>query len=320
MIEVKNLTKSLNQGKVVDDISFTAKKGETIIILGTSGSGKTTTLKMINHLISPDKGEVWINHRLNSSVPGHILRRGIGYVLQENGLFPHLTVGENIAIVPRLLGWSKERIKNQTFILLERLGLDIHLHYKAYPAGLSGGQRQRVGFARALISSPPILLMDEPFGALDPITRTTVRSDFKKLPELSDKCIVMVTHDIDEAFELGDRIMMMDQGKIQQLGSKQDLILRPANDFVKNFLKSHVLFLQMRIRSLSTFFKSFLPVLPEKGKIIGRISAQESFEKALALFSPGLDLEVLAIEDEQGNLRYVHFKLLIGLLAEDIPV
>jgi osmoprotectant transport system ATP-binding protein len=237
MIEIIHITKTFGKLRAVDDISFTVKDGETVVFLGTSGSGKTTLLKMINRLIEPDGGEIRIDGRPIRSERPEYLRRKIGYVFQNNGLFPHYTIAENIAIVPRLMGWDKPRTDRRIDTLMEELRLSPAQYRSAYPHELSGGQQQRVGIARALASDPPILLMDEPFGALDPITRASVRKDFKELDELRSKTIVLVTHDVQEAFELADRIFLMDQGKVIQSGTPEELLFSPAGDYVRNFLE-----------------------------------------------------------------------------------
>ncbi len=316
-IEVVGLSKSYGKSKVVDEISFTAGAGETTILLGTSGSGKTTTLKMINRLVEPDGGNVYIDSKPIAGLNPVLLRRGIGYVFQDTGLFPHLTVGENIAIIPKLLGWEKVRIKEKTISLLDHLGMEGLKYYSFYPDSLSGGQKQRVGFARALIASPPILLMDEPFGALDPITRSSVRADFKQIPELKEKCIIMVTHDIQEAFELGDKIIIMDQGKIQQEGDKKSLICNPTNEFVRNFLKNQFFNLQLEVRFLKDYFTYFSESALE-GELVGNLLDEESFQIAFSLFSGQKRPEVLAVHSTKNQIRYTTFKQLISFLADPI--
>lgn len=235
MIQVRQVSKQFGPHRAVDDVSFTVAAGETLVLLGTSGCGKTTTLKLINRLIEPSAGTIEIDGTDVRRQPPHQLRRQIGYVIQETGLFPHHTVGEAIATVPRLLGWEKTRIQDRTRELLALL----HLPESAldrYPHELSGGQRQRVGLARALAARPAILLMDEPLGALDPITRADIRREFRHLDELRGKTTVLVTHDVPEAFELGDRIGVMAAGRLVQLGPPRDLLLHPATDFVRQFI------------------------------------------------------------------------------------
>jgi len=237
MITVNNITKTFGQHKAVDNISFTVQDGETLVFLGTSGSGKTTLLKMINRLLEPDSGEILIDGRNVLHQRPQDLRRNIGYVFQNNGLFPHYTIEQNIGTVPRLLGWDKQRIARRVADLMKELHLPPDEYRRSWPHELSGGQQQRVGIARALAADPPILLMDEPFGALDPITRARVRTDFKKLPALRSKTIVLVTHDVQEAFDLADRILLMDNGKMIQEGTPDQLLFQPSSRYVRDFLE-----------------------------------------------------------------------------------
>ena len=236
MIKVEHLSKHFGKVKAVDGISFDVNEHENLVLLGTSGCGKTTTLKMLNRLIEPTHGKIFINNKNILEQQPEILRRGIGYVLQNNGLFPHYTVGENIAIVPQLLKWDKKRTEHRVSELLEKLHLSKDF-LNVYPNELSGGQQQRVGLARALVADPPVLLMDEAFGALDNVTKAKIHAEFKALDELKKKTIIMVTHDVQEAFELGDRICLMDAGKIVQQGPPADLLFKPKNRFVEDFLK-----------------------------------------------------------------------------------
>src|ERR1700761_9404552 len=245
MIKVEHLGKHFGKVKAVDDISFDVNEHENMVLLGTSGCGKTTTLKMLNRLIEPTAGNIFINNKNILAQQPEILRRGIGYVLQNNGLFPHYTVGENIAIVPKLLMWDKKQIEHRVSELLEKLHLD-KSYLSAYPNELSGGQQQRVGLARALVADPPVLLMDEAFGALDNVTKAKIHAEFKVLDELKKKTIIMVTHDVQEAFELGDRICLMDAGKIVQQGTPAELLFKPKNKFVRDFLKEQRLQLELR--------------------------------------------------------------------------
>ena len=224
MITARHLTKSFGPVKAVDNVSFEIKEGENLVLLGTSGCGKTTTLKMINRLIEPSAGRISVNGvDINDQSP-EALRRGIGYVLQHNSLFPHYTVAENIAVVPQLLQWDKKRIKERTEALLIKLNLPPDKYLSVYPHQLSGGQQQRVNIARALAADPPVLLMDEPFGALDTITRTSISKEFSEIDEFMRKTIVMVTHDVQEAFLMGDRICLMREGRIVQIGKPLELL------------------------------------------------------------------------------------------------
>lgn len=245
MITAEHISKIFNDIKAVDDISFEVKEGETMVLLGTSGCGKTTTLKMLNRLIDATSGFISIDGKNIFDQQPEILRRTIGYVSQSNGLFPHYSVEENVSVVPKLLKWEKSKTQRRAQELLEQLKLPLSEFGHKYPDELSGGQQQRVAIARALISNPPVLLMDEPFGALDPITRAGVRKEFLELPELKQKTIVLVTHDVQEAFELGDHICLMDKGKIIQAGTAKELILKPANTFARTFFDHQRLFLEL---------------------------------------------------------------------------
>ncbi|MGF7216354.1 osmoprotectant transport system ATP-binding protein [Spirosoma lacussanchae] len=235
MIWVENLSKRYGPTTVVDNVSFSVAPGETLVLLGTSGSGKTTTLKMLNRLIEPDSGQIRLDGTDVRQQDAPTLRRRIGYVIQDGGLFPHYTVAEAIATVPNLLGWEPARIRERTHELIRKLQLPEAV-LNRYPADLSGGQRQRVGLARALATRPPVVLMDEPFGALDPFTRRHVRRELFGLSELQETTVVLVTHDVAEALELADRIALMHQGRIVQIGRPGDLTNQPANDFVRDFL------------------------------------------------------------------------------------
>jgi osmoprotectant transport system ATP-binding protein len=245
MIELLHVTKEYNNIKVVDDVSLKINSGETLVLLGTSGSGKTTTLKMINRLIEPDAGAIKINGENIKNQPLTELRRNIGYVIQQIGLFPHMTVKDNVAVILKLLKWDKTKINSRVALLLNITGLPVEEVWHKYPAQLSGGQMQRVGIARALAADPPIVLMDEPFGALDPITRANVQQEFKNLEQSIKKTIIIVTHDVVEAITLADKICLMDQGKIQQVGTPADLIFKPANPFVKKFFSAHRLQIEL---------------------------------------------------------------------------
>jgi len=207
---------------IVHDVSFAVAPGETLVLLGRSGSGKTTTLKLINRLIDPSAGEVVVGGRPTGAVPPFRLRRGIGYVIQEVGLLPHLTVAENIGLVPRLEGWANQRIDARVQELLNLVGLAPERFAQRRPHELSGGQRQRVGVARALAVDPPLLLLDEPFGALDPITRAELQREFKGLSARLGKAMVFVTHDVREGLLLGNRIGLMQDGRLVFLGTPEE--------------------------------------------------------------------------------------------------
>ena len=221
----------------VNNLSLVVRAGEICVLVGPSGCGKTTTLKMVNRLVEPSAGQVLIDGRNVASVEVTALRRRIGYVIQQIGLFPHQTVAENVATVPRLLGWPRERIRHRVDELLELIGLDPVRVRDRYPAQLSGGERQRVGVARAMAAEPPVMLMDEPFGAVDPIVRDRLQHEFLRLHRRLGTTVLFVTHDIDEAITMGDRVAVMQQGgHLAQYAPPAELLLQPASDFVARFV------------------------------------------------------------------------------------
>ncbi|HKJ30267.1 MAG TPA: ATP-binding cassette domain-containing protein [Balneolales bacterium] len=254
MIELCKITKSYGSTTAVDDISLSIHKNETFGLIGTSGSGKTTTLKMINRLIEPTSGSIIYNGQDITKLDPVRIRRQIGYVIQDTGLFPHYTIEENIAVVPKLLNWNNEKISKRVHFLLRLVGLPPDDFKNRYPHELSGGQQQRIGLARALAADPPLILLDEPFGALDPITRHQIRKEFKELEKQIQKTMVLVTHDVFEAFDLCDRIALLDQGKLQQIGTPFDLIFKPANAFCKDFFQANRFQLELSILSLKDLF------------------------------------------------------------------
>jgi osmoprotectant transport system ATP-binding protein len=232
VIRIERLSKQYDATTVVDDVSFEVEHNSITVIVGTSGSGKSTLLRMINRLVEPTSGRVLLDGADTRSEPAHLLRRRIGYVIQGNGLFPHRTVAENVATVPRLLGWPEERIRGRVTELLEIFQLDPALYAGALPHQLSGGQQQRVGVARALAAEPAVLLMDEPFGALDPIIRAKAQEDLLDIQRRFGTTVVLVTHDMDEAFHLGQRIAVMSQGRLLQYDRPAALLTDPADSFV----------------------------------------------------------------------------------------
>lgn len=237
MIQLKNLKKTYDKGlKAVDGLDLTIADNEICVLIGPSGCGKSTTLNMINRLISITDGEVWINGANSTDISPTQLRRDIGYAIQEVALFPHRSVAENIATVPVLKKWNKKKTSKRVDELLDLIGLEPELYRDKFPAQLSGGESQRVGVARALGGDPPILLMDEPFGAIDPITRTRLQDEFLFIQEKIHKTIVFVTHDISEALKMGDKIAIMNEGKIVQYGSPREILQEPANTFVEEFM------------------------------------------------------------------------------------
>lgn len=228
-----------NGQEVLRGVSLCARRGELVALLGTSGSGKTTLLKLVNRLIDPTEGEVLVRGRPTSSWNPIALRRSIGYVIQEGGLMPHMNVLANVALVPRLVGVSREERLARAREQLELVGLDPGTFAERFPHQLSGGQRQRVGVARALAADPDLILMDEPFGALDPITRRTLQDEFRALQQRLGTTVVFVTHDLGEAIRIADRMALLDHGQIVQQGTADELRDHPANDFVRDFFLEH---------------------------------------------------------------------------------
>jgi osmoprotectant transport system ATP-binding protein len=239
MIEFKNVSKTYagSDTAVVNDLSFTINDGEICVLVGPSGCGKTTSMRMVNRLIEPTKGEIIIDGEKNTSLSGTQLRRKIGYAIQQIGLFPHRTIANNVATVPNLVGWDKDRTTGRVDELLDLVGLPPDQYRDRYPAELSGGQQQRVGVARALAADPPIMLMDEPFGAVDPITRDRLQNEFLHIQEDIKKTIVFVTHDIDEAIKMGDKIAILKEGGVlAQYNTPANILANPDSDFVSSFV------------------------------------------------------------------------------------
>ncbi|MCQ4046430.1 ABC transporter ATP-binding protein [Streptantibioticus rubrisoli] len=239
MIRFEHVTKGYPDGTVaVDDLSFEVAEGELVTLVGPSGCGKTTTMKMVNRLIEPTSGRIFLDGEDISTLDPVVLRRRIGYVIQQVGLFPHKTVLENTATVPHLLGWPRRKARERAAELLDLVGLDPATHGARYPDQLSGGQRQRVGVARALAADPPVLLMDEPFGAVDPVVRERLQSEFLRLQQQVRKTVLFVTHDIEEAVRLGDRIAVYGSGRIEQFDTPATVLGAPATPYVADFVGS----------------------------------------------------------------------------------
>jgi osmoprotectant transport system ATP-binding protein len=237
MIEFDNVTKIYSDQTVaIEEISFEVERGTTTVFVGPSGCGKTTTMTLVNRLHDPTEGTVYYDGTNVQSLEKVELRRDIGYVIQEIGLFDHMTVGENIATVPELRGWDQNRIDKRVDELLNLMDLSADTYRDQYPTALSGGQQQRIGVARALAADPDVILMDEPFGALDPITRTELQDEFLEIQDRIDTTILFVTHDINEALKMGDKIAIFDMGKLVQYGTPQEILKEPANDFVEEFI------------------------------------------------------------------------------------
>lgn len=236
MIVYENVTKKYGDVTIIDNLNLTINDGEFVVLIGPSGCGKTTTLKMVNRLIGFNEGKIYINDENIKDMNAVELRRKIGYVIQQIGLFPNMTIEENIAVVPSLLKWSKEKQKRRVRELLEMVDLPYEENAKKYPKELSGGQQQCIGVLRALAADPPVILMDEPFGALDPITRDNLQDEFRTLQKKLNKTIIFVTHDMGEAVKMADKIVFMSDGKILQYSTPEEMLKNPADPMISKFM------------------------------------------------------------------------------------
>ncbi|HUK43892.1 MAG TPA: ABC transporter ATP-binding protein [Gaiellaceae bacterium] len=282
-------------GAALHELSLTIPAGTFCVLVGPSGGGKTTALKLVNRLISLDEGDIRIDGRSIRELEPVELRRGIGYVIQNVGLFPHMTVGDNIATVPRLLGWSKTRIQERTAELLDLVGLE-QGDAKRYPSQLSGGQRQRVGLARALAVDPPLLLMDEPFGALDPITRARLQDELRRLHHTVAKTVIFVTHDIDEAITMGDRIAILREGGLLAQYDTPDAILaHPADEFVTEFIGEDRALRRLALRRLSELELDPVPN-PDRPRV--EASGASTVRNAVSLMVESGESRLLVLGDD----------------------
>jgi osmoprotectant transport system ATP-binding protein len=296
MIEIRNLVKSFAGAAhpAVDHLSLTIPEGEVCVLIGPSGCGKTTTMRIINRMIEPDSGTITVGGRDIMAIDAVELRRSIGYVIQQVGLFPHWSIADNIATVPRLLGWPAARIDARVDELLALVGMEPALYRNRFPRELSGGQKQRVGVARALAADPPVMLMDEPFGAIDPITRTRLQDEFLRILRGLRKTIVFVTHDIDEAIKMGDRIAILRDGRLVQFDTPEGILAAPADAFVEQFVGADRALKRLaRVVAGSAMDQLSASHPPES------IAADATLRDALAqMFASGED--VLAVVDAGG--------------------
>jgi osmoprotectant transport system ATP-binding protein len=297
----------------VDDLSLTIPAGDICVLIGPSGGGKSTAMRMVNRLISITEGDITIDGRSVNQLDVVELRRGIGYVIQQIGLFPHMTVEANVATVPRLLGWDKGRTKARVQELLELVGLDPGEHGERYPAQLSGGQRQRVGLARALAADPPLMLMDEPFGAIDPITRERLQNDFLRLHREVRKTVIFVTHDIDEAIKMGDRVCLLRQGgKLAQYDTPEAILASPADEFVADFVGADRGLKRLALRHVSDV--ELLPAAAN-GDLPG-CTPETTLRDALSAMLTAGSTEI-AVRDDEGRVHgRLGFEQVSRLLAE----
>jgi osmoprotectant transport system ATP-binding protein len=282
-------------GAALHELSLTIPAGTFCVLVGPSGGGKTTALKLVNRLISFDEGDIRIDGRSIRELEPVDLRRGIGYVIQNVGLFPHMTVGDNIATVPRLLGWPKTRIQERTAELLGLVGLE-QGDARRYPSQLSGGQRQRVGLARALAADPPVLLMDEPFGALDPITRARLQDELRRLHRAVAKTVIFVTHDIDEAITMGDRIAILREGGLlAQYDSPDAILAHPADEFVAEFIGEDRALRRLALRRLSELDLDPVPN-PDRPRV--EASGASTVRNAVSLMVESGESRLLVLGDD----------------------
>lgn len=260
MIEFDNVTKVYNDDTVaIEDVSFTVEEGTTTVLVGPSGCGKTTTMKLVNRLEDPTEGTVYFDGTDVLSQDRVELRRDIGYVIQEIGLFDHMTVGENVATVPELKGWKQDRIETRVDELLDLMDLPADQYRDQYPSSLSGGQRQRVGVARALAADPDVLLMDEPFGALDPITRSSLQDEFLEIQEQINTTILFVTHSVDEALKMGDRIAIFDVGELVRYDTPEKILENPGSEFVADFIGEDRALKQLQVTTVRSVMRDEIP-------------------------------------------------------------
>ncbi len=285
----------------VRDLSLTVADGSICVLIGPSGCGKTTILKMVNRLIDPTSGIISVMDRNILEVDPVELRRGIGYVIQQIGLFPHMTIHENVATVPRLLRWDEARITRRVDELMALVGMDPGAYRDRYPRQLSGGQAQRIGVARALAADPPVMLMDEPFGAIDPITREHLQNEFLNIQQKIKKTILFVTHDIDEAIRMGDYLCMLKEGRVVQFGTPDEILARPADDFVVTFLGTGRTLRRLDLVRVETMMT---PIGADRGgpAIRGRPALRRDVPLTEALsIMLAEDVTALAVTDDQGN-------------------
>lgn len=322
MITLENVTKTYDTPNgdfhAVKNVSFTVGEGELAVLIGPSGSGKTTTMRMINRLEKKTSGTITVNGQDTDSANVVDLRRHIGYVIQQGGLLPHVTVAENVAIVPKLLGWDKERRRKRAEELLNLVDLDPEMYADRFPKQLSGGQQQRVGVARALAADAPIILMDEPFGAVDPITRTQLQRWLRNIQRDVKKTIVFVTHDINEAFMLGDRIVLMKEGEVVQNGTPAELLREPASDFVREFIGEEFALQALEHTYIAELAKPDAPEYEEDGLMIsGELSVPEASREITASDASGYD--GFWVGDGDGDAQgYVTYEEFANVLSEGI--
>ena len=304
MIKFIGVSKSYNAGTLIlEDISLTVNRGELVILIGPSGCGKSTLLRLVNRMIAPSSGQILIGGKDSALLDPVELRRGIGYVIQSIGLFPHMTIFENVEVVPSILGTAKPERRARAEALLHTVGLEPGVYGSRYPRALSGGQQQRVGIARALAADPDVMLMDEPFSAVDPITRSGLQDEFLRIKTEINKTIVFVTHDIDEAIKIGDRVCVLNAGSVQQFDTPEALLRAPANDFVASFLGEDRELKRLSLMPVTALMRPpSSSALEARGSILASSSARDALSQLM-----GASGRELNVTDGVGNV--------IGLIA-----
>jgi osmoprotectant transport system ATP-binding protein len=314
MIEIQGLRKQYGEFTAVSDLDLTIGEGQFTILLGPSGSGKTTVLRMLNRMIVPTAGRVLVDGTDAADQKPEALRRHMGYVIQNTGLFPNMSVARNIATVPRLLGWERARTTSRVDEMLDMVGLEPSVYAGKMPSQLSGGEAQRVGVARALAADPPVLLMDEPFGAVDPITRDRLQVEMKRLQHQLKKTVVFVTHDIDEAILLADKIVLLKDGVLQQYATPEELWREPANEFVRDFFGAD---LGLRLMSRHHLDDISLDPVPADSADLPCVDVTATFHDALAEFVDKR-AERLLVSSEQGPIGSLSFAGLLDALGGEL--
>ena len=296
MITYQNVTKKYGDTPIIEHLDLSIPEGQFVVLIGPSGCGKTTTLKMLNRLIEADEGEILVNGQNIKKMNEEKLRRNIGYVIQQIGLFPNMTVAQNITVVPRLLKWDKERCQARVKELMKLVDLPFEEYAHKYPSELSGGQQQRVGILRALAAEPPIVLMDEPFSALDPITRDTLQDEVRALQKRLGLTVIFVTHDMNEAIKMADTIIFMHKGKVLQMASPEEMLRAPANDIIREFMSKHV----------NNYMESPGELLCEDlmKRRVAKVTQQKKTLECVAIMS-NWEIDSLIVVDDDGKFEGV---------------
>jgi len=301
----------------VDDVSFTVKAGQFVVLLGPSGCGKTTLLKMVNRLYEPSSGSITIDGTEIRDLAAPALRRRIGYVIQQTGLFPHMRIADNVAVVPRLLGWDKRKIANRVDTLLDVVGLPPETYRRRYPSQLSGGQQQRVGLARALAAEPTTMLMDEPFGALDAITRGRLQDELRRIHRRFGQTVLFVTHDIDEAVRLADKIVVMRAGKVVQFDTPLQIVTRPADDFVAELVGADNVIRRLGLISVSS---AMVPLTRTATSADPTVSRNASLRAALSQLLEQDPDTLVVVDDDARPVGEITLDAIQALSTTDVAL